>query len=168
MSTPQKRGLNYEHELKNEIYEVSHKKIVPIRPGWSGNSVIPMPDIHIDDGEVVHALEVKRTKDDTSFTVKEEDIAQLLRFAEQYPRRVYPYVAVRFTHRQLIMIPLWSGSRGRGLSEVIENAVTLCPVDAKVSRANNLVVKKPDTDQWPSSQKGSDAAHVIKTLSRTD
>jgi Holliday junction resolvase len=164
MPYDQRKGLAYEHELANDIYRASDRKLIPIRAGYSGNQVPPMPDIHLDDGEVVHALEIKRTKDDVSQIFETTDLTQLQRFATQYPRKVYPYLGVRFTRRQLILIPMWAKNDGTGLDEVLENAVTLCPVEAEVTRKNNFSVKRPDTDEWPSATKGNDATHVLDRI----
>jgi len=164
----EKKGKLYETKLCSEVFEESGEELIPEPIGFSGNHELPAPDIKIDDGAKIHAIELKRTKKDrqTIFYGPEEgekdDLHQLLTYAKKFPRIVVPYVGVRFNHRQLIMFKLWGGAPND--LTAVRSATNLAPVDVRLTRADNLSVPKPSIDDWPSSSKGNDAKHVLETI----
>ncbi len=164
----QKRGKEYETDLSKDIYEETDGELLPEPIGYSGNHNIPAPDIRIDDGTKVHAFELKRiTKDRTSVNYEptnrqKDDLHQLIQYARQYPRTVVPYVGVRFTQRQLLIAKLWLGAPND--QAVVRSATKTAPTDVRLTRANNLSFHKPDTDEWPSAQKGNDAQYLLETI----
>lgn len=164
----QKRGKSYETELCSEIYEASNGELFPEPIGYSGNHGIPAPDIRIDDGSKIHAFEIKRTTDDRKSVYYDrddparDDIYQLIRYAEKYPRTVVPYVGVRFTNRQLILAKLWIG--GPNDLTALRSATKTAPTDVRLTSADNLSFHKPSTSEWPSAQKGNDAEYVLETI----
>lgn len=163
-----KKGKLYETQLCSDVHEESGGELIPEPIGYSGNHALPAPDIRIDDGGKVHAIELKRTGNDrqTIFYGPDEgekdDLHQLLMYAKKYPRVVVPYVGVRFNHRQLVMFKLWGGAPND--LATVRSATNLAPVEVRLTRANNLSVPKPDVDDWPSSSKGNDAKHILETI----
>ena len=168
-------GLRFEHELASDIYEASENTILPIRAGWSGNQKVPAPDLLINDGVVAHALELKKTSDDTSCIVPREDIKDIVGFAVEYPQQTYPYLGIKFSYYQLALIPLYTGGTTSSIEdvdwdEILENAVQLSPLEASVTRKGNLSVRKPESgDEWPSVYSEEyydlrDADYVLEAL----
>lgn len=169
-----KAGIEYENELALEIYRATSGELLPLATRSSGNVAIPMPDIVIDDGEIVHAMEIKRTsKEKVTFTSDPtgdpptDDLYQLLLFSELYPRTVCPYVGAKFPNRQLVLTRLWPDETTEGaktLDQILDEAVLMCPVDSKNTRTDNFIVYKPGTNQWPSMRAGDDVEHVLDVI----
>lgn len=172
----QQQGKDYEHDLCTEIALKTDGTLLPIPAGYSGNHTyaldqrIDAPDIMIDDGQAVHCIELKnkgRGKDAVSFMYDEEerskdDIYGLVNFCKLYPRPCYPYLGVRFSNRQLILTKLFVDAKNK--QKLLKTAELHCPVESKITRADNFRVYKPDTDEWPSASKGSDSQHILDTI----
>jgi len=164
----QKRGRRYENQLARDIYEACGGALMPEPIGYSGNHGIPAPDLRVDDGDKVHAFELKRTSTDRQSLVYEpddrsrDDLAQLIHYAREYPRMVVPYVGVRFDNRQLVLAKLWLGAPND--SATVRSATKTVPTTATLTRANNLSVHKPSLDEWVSAQAGDDAQYVLDTI----
>ncbi len=164
----QKRGKSYETELSQDIYEETDHTLLPEPIGYSGNHNIPAPDIRIDDGTKIHAFELKRTTSDRISVTYDptdrgkDDLHQLIQYAREYPRTVVPYVGVRFTQRQLLIAKLWLGAPND--EAVIRSATKTAPTDVRLTRAGNLSIHKPDTDEWPSARKGDDVQYLLETI----
>lgn len=166
----QKRGREYELELCHDVFDATNGDLYPIPPGYSGNHDPPAPDVLIDDGDAVHAFELKRKstgQEAISFTYdpderSKDDIAGLVAFCEAYPRPTYPYLGVRFSHRQLVCTKLYMDADTP--RDMLNSGVQTCPVDAKVTRANNVRVYKPEPGAWPSASDGDDASHVLDRI----
>lgn len=168
MTSAQRRGLDYEHTIANEVHDATDGSIFPLRVGWSGNNKIPAPDVFLDDGYKGHAFEFKRTTQDRiSLTYnpesdKPDDLSDLIEFARNYPRTCCAYVGVRFTHRQLVLLKFWL--RAPGPKALLQSAVSTSPVDARVTHAGNLSVHKPSTEEWPSAHTGDDIDYLLETI----
>lgn len=164
----QQRGLDYEHEICQGVYEATDGRLLPERVGYSGNGVVPSPDVRIDDGTKVHAFELKKTKQDRlSVTYdptdnKKDDLCQLIDYARSYPRTVVPYVGVRFRNRQLILAKLWLGAPND--EAIVRSATKTAPTDVRMTRANNLSFHKPGTSDWPSQTKGDDIEYLLEEI----
>lgn len=163
-----KKGRNFEHDLCADIYQATNHELIPEPIGYSGNHFAPSPDISIDDGTKLHAMELKNTsKDRITFYYdpddkKRDDIYQLLEYARKYPRTVIPYVGVNFDRRQLLLIPLWlDGPNDRA---AMRSATKMTPCDVSLTYADNLSVQKPSTDVWPSAKAGDDVEYVLETI----
>lgn len=167
----QSRGLNYEHELAKDVFELSDGKIVPARCGYSGNQAIPSPDLLIPFGGALAALEVKTTSDDTSLIIEPDDVQDIrywtLRMSEV---PVYPYLGIKFNYRVIYLTRL---KRVSNVQKCFENEAEKCPFDAKVTNSGNLSFRKPDTDEWQSTQAadgptGQKDAHMVLESLRED
>lgn len=166
MST--QKGRDYEHQLINDIYDASDGSVVPVPPGYSGNHRIPAPDLIINDGMVAHAIELKRTKRDRQTFYcdterQKDDIQQLVRFSQEYAPPTYPYVGVRFNRRQLILIKLLANEDGNW-EKMLDQAVVMSPVEAKVTHKQNLSIPKPASGEWPTASSGDDAEYVLDEI----
>jgi len=167
MGHAQRQGLDYEHEMANGIYYETGGSLFPLRVGWSGNNKIPAPDVFVDDGTKAHAFEFKRTSQDRiSITIdygdENDDLSELIQFARDYPRTCCAYLGVRFTHRQLVLLKFWLDSPGP--TALLESAVTTSPIDVRVTRAGNLSIHRPDTDEWPSAGSGDDVEYLLEKI----
>jgi len=173
--TSQKRGLQYEHELATDVFELTDGRVIPVRAGWSGNSSRPMPDLLIPFGGALIALEVKSTKNPDSIIVEEEDLEDIrywtLKMSEV---PVYPALGVKFRGRKNRLLYTTVLERVGNLSVSFERAVEQCPFDAKVTRSGNLSFRHPDTDNWPGTAGGDgpkgqrDAYCLLRTLEKQD
>jgi len=164
----QPKGRAYEMDLCTELYERTGGTILPIPAGYSGNHNIPSADIVIDDGQKVHAIELKKTSADRKSLyydpedTERDDLNQLLEFARDYPRTVCPYFGVRFDRRQLILAKFWLGAPNDMIA--LRSAVNTTPVDVRLTAAGNISVHKPDTETWPSASSGSDVEYILDTI----
>jgi Holliday junction resolvase - archaeal type len=161
-----KRGLNYEHRIANGIY--LRTEIPALRSGYSGNQLVPSPDIVIDDGEKLHAIELKTTSEGrTSLTweaddEENDDISGLLEFTRDCPRTVCPYLGVKFNHRQLSLAKGWPMADDTAV--LLETFAGTAPTDVRLTNNLNLSWHKPDTDEWLSQQKGDDIKYICEVL----
>lgn len=168
----QKGGYDFEHTIANGVYDFTGGALSPIRAGYSGNQKIPLPDVVIDDGDKIHAFELKKTsKDRLSVTYDTEsrgepnpsdDLSELFTFAEQYPRTVCPYVGVRFSHRQLTLAKFWMQAPDD--RSLLRSGVQTCPTSVKLTRADNLSFHKPETDEWVTATAGDDIQYLLETI----
>jgi len=170
----QKQGYITENELVRSIYEQTGGDLFPIPVGMSGNHNVPAPDIMIDDGTKVHAFELKSTSQDRQTftldtdeygnTTTSDDLSQLIYVARNYPRTVVPYAGVSFNRRQLVLTQFWTADLSA--RAILQSAETMAPdaVDTSVTYADNLSIRKPDTDVWPSATSGDDVAYLLETI----
>ena len=165
----QNKGRKFELSLCNDIYDATDESLIPEPVGYSGNHTLPAPDIHIDDGGKVHAIELKRTaRDQVSLyydddDYQKDDLKQLITYCENHPRLAVPYIGVRFDNRQLLLIKLWLEAP---MDEaVVRSAESLAPVDTVgYTRAGNISVRKPSLDEWKSASSGDDVEHILETI----
>lgn len=148
-------GKEYEHDLAKQVFEASDGKIIPIRCGMSGNQALPSADLMIPFGGALVAMELKTTKRDSSIIIEPEDIEQIgywtLRMSEV---PVYPRLGIKFKGQSSRLLYTTRLSRVSDPQKCFEREVEKCPFDAKVTRSGNLSFRKPDTDEWYSTQAG--------------
>ena len=163
-----KKGRSYEHQLCVDIYRETDGGLLPEPIGYSGNHVAPAPDIRIDDGTKVHAIELKRTGQDRISVgyypndTRKDDLHQLITYAREYPRTVVPYVGVRFNNRQLLLCKLWLGAPND--KTVVRSATKFTPTDIRLTSADNLSIHRPSLDNWPSATEGDDVQYLLETI----
>lgn len=173
--TSQRRGLNYEHELASDVFELTDGRVIPVRAGWSGNQAPPMPDLLIPFGGALIAMEIKSTKNPDSIIVEPEDLEDIqywtLKMSEV---PVYPALGIKFRGRQNRLLYVSFLERVSDLSVAFERAAEECPFDAKVTRSGNLSFRHPDTDNWPGTAGGDgpkgqrDAYQLLRALEQKD
>lgn len=162
------KGRSYENQLCVDIYRETDGQLIPEPIGYSGNHFAPAPDIHIDDGTKIHAIELKRTAQDR-ITVgyypdnyQRDDLDQLFTYARDHPRTVVPYVGVRFNNRQLLLCKLWLGAPTD--VAIVRSATKFTPTDVRLTQTDNLSIHKPSLENWPSASAGDDVNHVLETI----
>lgn len=163
------RGKQYELDLCSAIYDTTDGDLIPEPVGYSGNHGLPAPDIHVDDGGKIHAIELKRTSKDRISLYhdrddhQKDDLNQLLTYCHQHPRLVVPYVGVRFDNRQLLLFNLWLKAPTRDAT--ICSGANIAPIDCvNYTNAGNLSIHKPGLDVWDSATAGDDAVEVLETI----
>lgn len=171
----QKQGLQYEHDLAADVFELTDGRVIPVRAGWSGNQAPPMPDLLIPFGGVLIAMEIKSTKNPDSIIVEPEDLEDIqywtLKMGEV---PVYPAVGIKFRGRQNRLLYVSFLERVSDLSVAFERAAEECPFDAKVTRSGNLSFRHPDTDNWPGTAGGDgpkgqrDAYQLLRALEQKE
>jgi len=168
-------GVDYEHRIATDIADRTDHDLLPLSAGYTSihNSAV---DMLIDDGEAVHAFEMKRTSTD-AYTLhwepddpRTDDLYALCGFCREYPRPTYAYWGVRFTQRQLLVGRLYV-DEFPDTDDMLSTAVQIAPVVGTdvVSQtyADNLRVTKPSTDDWPSQTRGDDVQAVLDAIGYT-
>lgn len=156
----QRRGLQYEHDLAKEVFELSEGKVIPLRSGWSGNQSLPSPDLLIPFGGALIAIEIKTTKNNSIiFQHPSNDEDYSLNDLRYWTLRmsevpVYPYVGVKFTGNSSRLLYVSRLQRMSNMTKCFENQVERCPFDAKITRTGNLSFRRPDLEEWPSTRGG--------------
>lgn len=143
----QKRGLEKEHELAKDVFDITNGRIIPLRSGWSGNQAVPSPDLLIPFDGTLRALELKTTGKN-KLTVTPEDIEDIQYWTVNMTEvPTYPSLGVKFNRRQLYVARLKRVSNPR---ICFERFVEECPFEAWVTDGGNLKIPKPNTDDWNS------------------
>jgi len=173
--TSQKQGLQYEHDLAADVFEVTDGTVIPVRAGWSGNQGPPMPDLLIPFGGALVAIEIKSTKKPDSIILEPEDLEEIrywtLKMSEV---PVYPALGIKFRGNQNRLLYVTILDRVGDLDVCFERETKNCPFDAKVTRSGNLSFRHPDTNNWPGTAGGSgppglrDAYKLLRTLEEED
>lgn len=164
----QRRGKLFETGLCGDIYSRTGGELFPEPIGFSGNHAVPAPDIKIDDGTKIHAIELKTTGNDRMSLThdaedrQKDDLWQLFDYAERFPRTVVPYAGVKFNNRQLLLMQFWA--RAPNVRSVLQSGVNDIPTDVRLTKKSNLSVHKPDLDVWPSARKGDDVDYVLDKI----
>lgn len=146
------RGRKYEHKLASLVAKQTDEELIPLATGYNGAYSRDV-DLLIDDGEAVHAFELKKTSKDAKTLnwdtkdVQKDDIYGLMRFCVEYPRPTYPYIGVRFGRRSLAITRLYINDYPN-VNDVLENAVKLSPIEAKHTSSDNLRFYKPEAEDW--------------------
>ncbi len=160
-----KKGYNYEHTIKNDIYEYTDGELTPIRSGYSGNGKLPSADLVIDDGSYRHLIELKKTSKE-KFTIENKEIKQLIELTKNYPTpnthaKSCAYIGIKFNNRTLAIAELkWITSHQKMKQLFTEDM----PIPCYFTEKNNLKLEKPTLSEWKSAQKGCDEKEVLKTI----
>jgi Holliday junction resolvase len=164
-----KRGKQYELDICTAVYEQTEGDIIPEPIGYSGNHSLPAPDVRIDDGSTVHAIELKRTSSDRKSiyhdpeSYQKDDLDQLIEYCREYPRLCVPYVGVRFDNRELLLFDLWLGAPTD--RAVVRSGTSTSPTDGvNYTSDGNLSVHKPELSEWTSATTGNDATRVLEEI----
>lgn len=93
----QKAGLRKEHQIANEIFEISDGKVIPLRAGWSGNGAPALPDLLIPYKGSLRAIEIK-TSGQKRMVVDSDDLEDIIHWGMNMNEvATYPYLTVKFT-----------------------------------------------------------------------
>lgn len=161
-------GRERELSISTEIYRRTSGRVFAEPIGYSGNHDIPAPDIRIDTGQKVHAVEYKTTGADRKSVYYDpdnrgkDDIDQLLTYSREYPRTVVPHIGVEFSRRQATVATLYPGSSST--EKLLEKAAKSCETDVSATYANNLSFRKPSSSEWPSTQRGDSVRYLLDRI----
>jgi len=166
----QSRGLQKEHDIAREIYNVTGGSIIPVRAGYSGNSAVPLPDLLIPIAGSLRAIELK-TSSQERFSVTPEDVEQVVDWSMNMTELpTYPYLSVKFSNYEVCTRRLafpWD------IEKSFQAWAEDTPFVANVTDAGNLSVHNPtkmsraerDNASVLSAQKSpGDGAAVVRDL----
>lgn len=166
----QSRGLQKEHDLAKEIFEVTGGTIIPVRAGYSGNSAVPLPDLLVPVAGSLRAVELKTSSQDR-FSVTVEDVEQVVDWSMDMTEiATYPYLSVKFSNYEVYTGRLpypWD------IQDSFEAWAADTPFVANVTDSGNLSVHNPtklsrgdrDSKGIVSAQKSpGDGAAMIRDL----
>lgn len=136
----QSRGLQKEHDIAREIYDVTGGSIIPVRAGYSGNSAVPLPDLLVPVAGSLRAIELK-TSSQERFSVKPEDVEQVVDWSMDMTEvDTYPYLSVKFSNYEVFTGRL---SFPWDIEKSFEAWAEDAPFVANVTPAGNLSVHNP-------------------------
>lgn len=158
----QKAGLQFEHDLANEVHELTGGSVIPLRGGWSGNGSVPSPDLLIPYKGSLRALEIK-TSNQKRVVVDREDIQDIIEWSMQMTEvPTFPYLAIKFSYyeMQTFRIPKpWD------LDEGLKIVAERCPYDSRVTRGGNISFGNPkhyDCDVIGANASPGDASALLR------
>lgn len=162
------KGREYEHHLADIVASSTNGELIPLGTGYN-SQYSEAVDMIIDDGRAVHAFELKRTGQD-AYTMywseddyQKDDLYQLCKFCQNYPRPTYPYSGVRFDNRQLTLTKLYIND-WPDQDETLDTAVQTTKTSVNHTPSGNLRYHKPDTD-WPGRNLDDhDGQHVLDRI----
>lgn len=163
------KGRRYEHHLGDVVADATHGELLPLGTGYNSQHSEAV-DLIIDDGHAVHAFELKRTSQDAytlhweSDDTQKDDLYELCKFCNRYPRPTYPYIGVRFNSRQLALTKVYVKD-WPDQDAVLQKTQQLSPIESKITHDDNLRFYKPETGEWPGTKLDQkDAQHVLDTI----
>lgn len=161
----QKAGLRKEHELANEIYDISGGNIIPLRAGWSGNNAPPMPDLLIPYRGSLRALELK-TSNQRRLVIEQDDIADIVDWAmnmNEVP--TFPYITIKFMMYEAVTMRIYKPWDVEDSLEILAEYVS--PFDTNLTRGGNISFGHPthyDCEVTSSQKSPGDGAAVLRDL----
>jgi len=154
----QKRGLQKEHEIAQEIFEVTDGSIIPVRAGYSGNSAVPLPDLLIPIAGSLRAIELKTSSQDR-FTITSDDVEQVVDWSMDMTEiSTFPYLSVKFSNYEVYtgrLVYPWDIERS------FQAWVDETPLRASFTRSGNISVHNPTK----MSKKERDENCVVSAIS---
>lgn len=168
------KGKRYELRLVKDLDAATDDDVWVVRPDYSGNSVTAVSDVAMvwpaDRGTHGAFLEVKKRSPGTGLRASgavagssqgQSGIEEVEELIEQAPPWVEPYVVIKFPNRE----PLVYGAEALREFVVEKNpSEPWEPYSAgvpKLTPSENISVKKPTTDEWPSTQAGRSDVETI-------
>jgi Holliday junction resolvase len=148
----------YENDMAKEMHRATDDSVRAVRAGFSGSNAMPQPDVLVTTPTGNYGLELKGPIQSDTVRITEDDLEQLLEFANGYTR---VGLVVKFSRREPLVvmhIPHVSGIEGWEDMSAAEQFQKLIPsaIPSRVSdESGALLIDKPGTDDWPSAQAGS-------------
>lgn len=136
----QSRGLQKEHDIAKEIFNITNGSIIPVRAGYSGNSAVPLPDLLIPVAGSLRAVELK-TSSQERFSIKPEDVEQVVEWSMDMTEvPTYPYLSVKFSNYETYTGRLaFPWDIARSFEAWVEDA----PLKANVTNSGYISVHNP-------------------------
>lgn len=164
----QKAGLQKEHDLAAEIYNLTGGSVIPLRAGWSGNSKVPAPDLLIPYKGSLRALEVKTSGQDR-MVVTQEDVEDVIHWSmEMTEVPTYPYLNIKFTYYEGQTMRL---RKPWDIEESLKIMAEESPFDSNFTRGGNISFGHPskyDCDVMGANASPGDGAAVLRDLRDDD
>jgi len=166
----QSRGLQKEHDIAREIFEVTDGSIIPVRAGYSGNSAVPLPDLLIPVAGSLRAIELK-TSSQSRFSVTPEAVEQVVNWSMDMTEvATYPYLSLKFSNYEVYTGRLafpWD------IHKSFEAWAEDAPLVANVTSSGNLSIHNPtklttaerkEKGITSAQKRPSDGAAVVRDL----
>jgi Holliday junction resolvase len=168
MGNTQKQALQFENDVAADIWRRVDEHTV-VRAGYSGNSVMPLPDVFIRSADKYWdtAVEIKKasSKGREEVAIKKGDVVQLWKFAVRNPTDTNALFALKFSSREpfTLSIPFYkSDDRDRVFDRIENNLLKKIDFfDYRKPNDEKYIVEKPSLDNWESARSGDDMADVI-------
>jgi len=165
MANTQKQATQFENDIAAEIWRSTNDHTV-VRAGYSGNSVMPLPDIFIRSKDWDTALEIKKSskKGREEIGVDKEDVRQVWKFSSRNCADTNAVFGFKFSSREPILVSLPYTSSD-DLDKVFERLGNQFEKKEHISyrepNEDKYVVEKPDLDSWNSARSGEDMSEKI-------
>lgn len=157
------KGNSYEHTLTNEIQARSSQAVFAGRIDYSGNSKYGFADIAViwSNYNDLHTsgafLEAKKRSAEAGKRTNVASVEEVESLVDGCPTWGRPYLAVKFPNRELIILNARTLLLKLDDREVISGQVGA----PKRTRGDNISMRKPELDDWPSAQSGADDVEKI-------
>jgi len=136
----QKAGLQKEHDIAREIYDITGGSVLPLRAGFSGNQSVPSPDLLIPLDGSLRAIELK-TSGQKRLVIKQEDVEDIVNWAiDMNEIPTYPYISVKFTRYEVQTYRL---KKPWDIEQSFEIIAEECGFDSNVTRSGNISFGHP-------------------------
>lgn len=155
------KGRRSENEFVNAFTRQTPNGVYAWTGGYSGSNAIEMPDAIIVGDDGVLGIELKTISSDYC-TVPEHQLDDLVTLAQHV--HLDTALVVDFSHREpLIVEPVFPKHPSLSPVEQFIEATpdVFDPRKGTVDGGQALRLTKPDTDVWPSQQRGTDTVSVV-------
>jgi hypothetical protein len=154
MNHAQRAGRDLDNSVANGLAAMTTADIRVFSARGSGNTNHPCLDVIVVHGDTVHDIELKRSSVNVGETIY-VDITELTDVPQ--PR----WFGIQFTRRELCLVS------ANGIEPTIAVANRLPDAfDPHVTDGQQLRLRKPDSDVWPSKLSGDEPASIVaETLS---
>ena len=164
----QKAGLQFEHDMASDIYDLTDGSVIPLRAGWSGNSSVPAPDLLVPYKGSLRALEIKTSGQDR-MVVQRESLSDIIDWSLNMNEiHTFPYLTIKFTRYEAQTFRLeqpWS------LDQSLELLAERSPYDTRITRGGNISFGHPteyDCSVTSAVKSSGDAAAILRDLRKDE
>ena len=160
----QQAGKNLDNHIANGIYEHTDGNVVTHSTRGSGNVKSPQPDVVVRTNVWDYAIELKRNtrtdRGDRATFIESSDLKQLGKCSNDYTQI---YCGLKMTHCEMVCVEVEVASPDDDVSDLAQSLADNLPeaFDANATRSDNVTVRKPELDDWPSSRAGRSDVEVV-------
>lgn len=160
----QKAGLQFEHDMASDVYDITGGSVIPLRAGWSGNSSVPAPDLLIPYKGSLRAVEIKTTNQ-KRIVVDRDDLSDVIDWSMNMNEiHTFPYLSIKFSYYEMQTMRI---EKPWDLDGSLEILAETSPFDSNVTRGGNISFGSPrhyDCDVVGSNASPGDAAALLRDL----
>lgn len=161
----QKAGLRKEHDLASEVYDLTGGSVIPLRAGWSGNSVVPAPDLLIPYRGSLRAIEVATSEQDR-MVIKPSKLEDVIYWAMNMNEvHTFAYLSIKFSYYEMQTLRL---EKPWDIEESLEILAEDAPFDVNYpTRGGNISFGNPreyDCGVIGANASPGDAAAMLRDL----